>query len=243
MIPARIVLFLAGALASSAIGFAATMGHGPAFVGRLEREARATMDKAGGAGVTISFATPQGWLSRHPVLRGGANLAEQARSRVAAAIATIPGVGGVQWEGLPARAASGDAPVHCQENVEAILKSRTIRFDEASAAIDPASARLLDEVAAALRPCLGGTIAITGHTDDGGDEPANVALSRARAEAVRWSLVARGIPGDGIRTAGKGSKEPLADLAPADPANRRIEFSVIERQPVRPTVVDTPGPG
>jgi OOP family OmpA-OmpF porin len=36
---------------------------------------------------------------------------------------------------------------------------------------------------------------------------------------------------------------PVAGLAPDDPANRRIEFSVIAPASIRPTVVDTPGPG
>ncbi|MCK9543047.1 MAG: OmpA family protein, partial [Novosphingobium sp.] len=30
---------------------------------------------------------------------------------------------------------------------------------------------------------------------------------------------------------------------PADPANRRIEFSVLEPVRLKPTPVDTPGPG
>jgi OOP family OmpA-OmpF porin len=98
-------------------------------------------------------------------------------------------------------------------------------------------------VALALKPCLGSIIAITGHTDNGGDPGANLALSRARADAVRWALIGRGIPADGLRAAGLGAKQPLANLDPADAANRRIEFSVIETAPVVPTVVDTPGPG
>ena len=42
----------------------------------------------------------------------------------------------------------------------------------------------------------------------------------------RWSLI--------------GSSQPVAGLAPSDPANRRIEFSVIRTEPLRPTPVDTP---
>jgi OOP family OmpA-OmpF porin len=133
-------------------------------------------------------------------------------------------------------------PLHCQEDVEALLRARTIRFEEASARIDAASSDLIDEVAEALRPCLGSTIAITGHTDVSGPEPGNLALSSERAEAVRRALRQRGIPADGLRARGVGSREPVEGLDPADPANRRIEFSVIATEPINPTPVDTPGP-
>ena len=65
---------------------------------------------------------------------------------------------------------------------------------------------------------------------------------RARAEAVRWALIGRGIPADGLRATGMGSKAPIKGLDPADPANRRIEFSVIATMPIKPTPIDTPGP-
>lgn len=245
----RFVLMLAGGFAVAVIAFGATMAHGPGIVARLERQAEAARDKAGGHGVAIRFTTPQGWLTRHPVLSGGTRLDAATRARVAAAIAGVPGVGGVTWRagenrpgGGPA-AVSGKASLHCQQDVEAILRARTIRFDEASSVLDPVSNTLLDEVAGALRPCVGSIIAVIGHTDSGGDPGANLALSRARADAVRWALIGRGIPADGLRASGRGADEPLHGLDPADPANRRIEFSVIATEPLSPTPVDTPGPG
>lgn len=243
-----VVLILAGALASAAIGVASSVAHGPRFVASIRAAAEQARDRAGGRSVTIDFTMPQGWLTRHPTLSGGENLDPATRARVSAAIAGAPGIGGVGWSATRRRGGTSDEGpdgdgLHCQGDVEAILKVRSIRFSEASAAIDPASEALLDEVASALRPCLGSIIAITGHTDTAGDEEANIALSRARAEAVRWALIGRGIPADGLRAAGKGAHEPLEGLDPDDPANRRIEFSVIETVPLRPTPVDTPGPG
>ena len=163
----------------------------------------------------------------------------------ALAVAAIPGVGGIRWADGTALAQSAAAqvePLHCQEDVEALLRSRTIRFEEGSARIDAASRGLIDEVAAALRPCLGSIIAITGHTDSSGPEPGNLALSRERAQAIEAALMRRGIPADGLRTRGLGSRSPVQGLEPTDPANRRIEFSVIATKPIRPTPVDTPGP-
>ena len=133
-------------------------------------------------------------------------------------------------------------PLHCQEDVAILLRERTILFEEGSARIDAPSKLLVDEVAEALRPCLGSIIAITGHTDATGLEPGNIVLSRERTEAVRDDLVDSGIPADGLRVRGVGSREPAEGLAPDDPANRRIEFAVLATEPVRPTPVDTPSP-
>ena len=247
--PARswLTVALAGVLVAA---LAAITGRatGPAIAGHLAGEARAAIAEEGAAGrVEADFAT-SGAPSRHPLLSPvgrGARIDEAVRDRVAKAVATIPGVGGVRWADGTALAHNTELPVnplHCQEDVEALLRARTIRFEEASARIDAASRDLVAEVARALRPCLGSIIAITGHTDVSGPEPGNLELSFARADAVRRALMARGIPADGLRARGVGSREPVAGLDPADPANRRIEFSIIATEPIQPTPVDTPGP-
>ncbi|HKT85367.1 MAG TPA: OmpA family protein [Novosphingobium sp.] len=235
-------LILAGAALCLVLSLAGTRLIGPTFIAGLEAKANAARDAAGGQGIEFAFRDRYGWLTRHPILSGGAKLDAATRTRAAAAIAAVPGIGGVGWSREPNGAATV-ATLRCQDEVEAILKSRTIRFSQASARVDPASARLLDEVADALRPCVGSIIAVTGHTDANGNPKANVALSRARAEAVRWELVARGIPADGLRATGIGSSQSVPGLDPLDPANRRIEFSVIASAPVKPTPIDTPGPG
>lgn len=243
MNPRRALIVVAGAALSVALSFAGSRFIAPAFIADLESRANAARDAAGGQGVELVFRDRYGWQTRHPVLSGGRNLDVVTRTRVAAAVAAVPGVGGVSWARERDGGMSVAAALPCQDDVETILETRTIRFSEASARIDPASERLLDEVAQALRPCVGSIIAITGHTDAGGNIEANVALSLARAEAVRWALIGRGIPADGLRATGVGSKDPIAGLDPGDPANRRIEFSVIASAPVKPTPIDTPGPG
>lgn len=245
----RLAIVAAGAATSVVLAFASLFAQGPDFVAELEMKAQAARDAAGGKGITIDFTDSRGWLTRHPQLGGGEGLDDDTRARAALAIAEVPGIGGVTWQSRATRAgrAAGSrgevATLHCQEDVEAVLRVRTIRFAETSARIDRASEKVLDEVAEALSPCVGSIIAITGHTDSNGDEVANLALSIARANAVRWALVGRGIPADGLRAEGKGSEEPIEGLDPADPANRRIEFSVIEAMPLQPTPVDLPGPG
>lgn len=242
--------FVAGAAAVAALSLAATVRNGPTLIAEIGDAAAQARDAAGGEGIAISFVLANGWLTRHPTLSGGEDLPDAVRARAASAIAEAPGVGGVAWRGSTSRVMrqasdrpTASASLHCQQDVEAILRVRTIRFAEASAELDATSNTVLDEVAEALRPCLGGIIAITGHTDSNGDATANLALSRARAEAVRWALIGRDIPADGLRASGVGSKVPLKGLAAEDPANRRIEFSVIEKAPLAPTPIDTPGPG
>ncbi|MDD3799710.1 MAG: OmpA family protein [Novosphingobium sp.] len=241
----RALTLTAGACVTALLALAAAQITGGAIAAQLEKQAQQAIGEAGARGVKADFHTSGGWPTRHPVLSGGRKLNETARANAAQAVATVPGVGGVHWAdatGFGTTAAPPPKPLHCQHDVEALLRARTIRFEEASARIDPADRELVNEVADALRPCLGSVIAITGHTDNIGNEPGNLALSRERAEAVERALIRRGIPADGLRASGVGSSQPAPGLDPADPANRRIEFSVIETVPLKPTPVDRPGP-
>lgn len=238
------VPMISGAILTAAVALMAGGSNGEAMTAVLAERAERAIAQAGGRGVTAHFETAGGWATRHPVLSGGENLDEGTRAAVAQAVGGVPGTGGVRWADGTIQAESGGeplAPLNCQEDVEALLRARTIRFEESSSSMDDTSRELLDEVAAALRPCLGSIIAITGHTDTSGPEPGNLALSQERAEAVERELVRRGIPSDGLRARGVGSSAPVEGLAPTDPANRRIEFSVVATEPLRPTPVDTPG--
>lgn len=234
-----------GALLVSIVALIGASLTAPRFASGLASRAARAIAAAGASPVRATFVSPNGWASRHPLLSGGERLDEATRARAARAVAAIPGVGGIRWADGSALVESPDrprTPLDCQADVEALLRARSIRFEESSARIDAASRELVDEVAAALRPCLGNIIAITGHTDASGPEPGNIELSLSRARAVREALVRRGIPADGLRTNGVGSRDPVQGLEPADPANRRIEFSVVATDPIKPTPVDTPGP-
>jgi OOP family OmpA-OmpF porin len=239
------VASLLGVIPIAILALTAGRANGIAMAAGLQARAEQAITRVSGAPVHARFATSYGWPSRHPLLTGGERLDTATRDRVARAIAGIPAAGGVRWADGNAQVASAftrGQPLHCEEDVQALLRSRSIRFEEGSARVHVGSAALLDEVAGALSPCLGSIIAISGHTDSTGPEAGNLDLSRARAQAVRQALIARGIPVDGLRTRGVGSREPAEGLDPADPANRRIEFSVLSIRPIKPTPVDTPGP-
>lgn len=233
---------LAGALSAALLALVGAALNAQALSDRLESEARAVI---GDRPVEVSFATDSGWPSRHALLTPRGDVPEKIRATVARQVAAIPGAGGVHWTDGTMLAEAGEVPVealHCQDDVAAILKARTIRFEEASSSLASGGSAVLDEVATALKPCFGARIAITGHTDNSGDEPSNKALSLERAEAVKRALVARGIAEGSLQTRGLGSSMPVAGLDPADPANRRIEFTVVARLQVKPTPIDTPGP-
>lgn len=239
---------LTGAIITACIALIANAQTGENMIERLEARAEKAIAAHGGTGITADFTTTNGWPTRHPVLRGGEDLPDDVRARVARAVADLPGVGGAHWDRRSRSMAMPEpvieaGPYHCQRDVETLLAVRVIRFGQSSAEIDPASEVLLDEVAGALKPCRGSIIAITGHSDAVGDASVNLRLSRERAAAVRSALVQRGLPRDSLRAAGVGSAQPIEGLEPEDPANRRIEFSVIEVAPLKPTPIDIPDAG
>ncbi len=235
----------AGAVLVAATGQFAGARYAQGFVAEKAPRVEAAIADAGGDMISARFENRFGSLTRHPVLSGGENLDEGTRAEVARAVGRVPGIGGVFWaDGTAVAESDGPrfTPMHCQEDVNGLVAARTIRFEEGSAALTASSRNLLDEVAQALRPCLGAIIAVEGHTDDSGSEAGNMSLSRDRALAVRRALMQRGIPSNGLVARGMGADEPVEGLAPSDPANRRIEFSVLKTEPLRPTPVDTPGP-
>lgn len=237
-----------GAVIVGCIALFAHAQTGRNLVERLEARAERAIAENGGTGITADFTTSAGWPTRHPVLVGGEGLPDDIRARVARAVADLPGVGGAHWDSRSRSVIAPEpeietGPFHCQRDVETLLSVRVIRFGQGSAEIDPESEILLDEVAGALKPCRGSIIAITGHSDAVGDASVNLRLSRERAAAVRSELVERGLPRDSLRATGRGSAQPIEGLQPEDPANRRIEFSVIEVAPLRPTPIDIPDAG
>jgi outer membrane protein OmpA-like peptidoglycan-associated protein len=101
-----------------------------------------------------------------------------------------------------------------------------IFFDTGKAALRPESAPTLKAIAAALSQHPDLRIRIEGHTDNIGDAAANLALSEARARAVKEALVrAHSVAADRIETAGLGDTNPAADNATAEgrSSNRRVE--------------------
>lgn len=116
-----------------------------------------------------------------------------------------------------------------QQLLDAALAHRTIAFEIGNATLTPAGTRVLDDLLPVLRRFSGRRFEIVGHTDDSGLRESNLALSAARAEAVKSYLSAKGVPGGDIVTSGAGPDRPIAANNSADgrARNRRIEFRVL----------------
>ena len=88
----------------------------------------------------------------------------------------------------------------------------------------------LDRVAALMVQYPTLTARIEGHTDAAGRDAANLAVSQARADAVKQALIDRGVAPKHLEAVGLGETRPIADQATkaGDQQNRRIEIYLIE---------------
>ena len=103
-----------------------------------------------------------------------------------------------------------------------------VTFASSSAKIDESSKPTLDELATLSKYCPGAHIEIHGHTDSSGSEKANLRISKQRAEAVAYHLIAAGVEARRLKTIAHGSADPVAPNTTAEnrALNRRIEFKI-----------------
>lgn len=112
--------------------------------------------------------------------------------------------------------------------LDSTLANRTIEFETGSATLAPEGRAILDQMAGVLVTIPGKTIEIIGHTDNSGSRASNIALSQARADAVKGYLVTKGVDPRAMATMGVGPDQPIAsnDTEAGRARNRRIEFRV-----------------
>lgn len=106
-----------------------------------------------------------------------------------------------------------------------IVANLHINFDNNSYKIDKASDANVQKFADFLKAATTYKAEIIGHTDSVGSEAANLKLSQNRANAVKTSLVAKGVTADRVTTVGKGESSAVADNKTSEgrAQNRRIE--------------------
>jgi outer membrane protein OmpA-like peptidoglycan-associated protein len=117
-------------------------------------------------------------------------------------------------------------------NTDSVKILEQVFFDLDKSTIRPESFPLLDQVANTLllNPQLR-RVEIQGHTDSQGTAEYNLALSQARAEAVRAYLIQRGVAEYRLVAVGYGLSQPLTQETSESKRalNRRVQFVILEQ--------------
>ena len=102
-----------------------------------------------------------------------------------------------------------------------------LEFETGSTALTPRSRAQITDIARILSAYPQVRVQIAGYTDNTGNEAANLALSRGRAEAVMNALRENGAPAANLNAQGFGSQDPIASNATEDgrARNRRVTLT------------------
>ena len=121
--------------------------------------------------------------------------------------------------------------------------SETIQFEFSSSRVAAESKSVLDELADAItkHPEIK-KLRVEGHTDNSGDAPHNLRLSKKRAAAVVKYLVGKGVEANRLVAAGFGQTKPIAknDTEDGRAQNRRVAFTILDRGGKAKTVDKAP---
>ena len=237
---------LTGAAATALLALVGHFATGEKYIAGLEETAKTELNAQGMQGVNVRFNRDP--LSRSALLDG--DVADDIKQKALTAVSGVAGVSSARWKGDAEIVAANAEPTggegsegdgnanldpatkakvaKCQDGVDKSIAGKKLNFRSGSAYLSLESRKLIDEVAASLKPCSGLAIAVSGHTDDNGNAETNKDISEERAKRVRDALIERGISADLITATGYGSEKPLVKGtdAAADAQNRRINFNV-----------------
>lgn len=130
----------------------------------------------------------------------------------------------------PGVAANDGCPeVKAEEEAVVTRAFNNLEFQSGKAVISSASHSSLSELAALLKEHPSWGLLLAGHTDNTGDDEANMILSSNRARAVKDYLVQQGVEASKIVVAYYGETRPIAsnDTAKGRQQNRRVEMRLI----------------
>lgn len=119
----------------------------------------------------------------------------------------------------------------CQAELNRLIASEKILFENEKAGVNPKSYSLLDSLANVATRC-GARIEIGGHTDSYGDDAYNQWLSEQRAKSVKSYLTGNGVSENRLSVVGYGETQPIDEnnTRAQRANNRRIEFRVLGEQ-------------
>lgn len=109
------------------------------------------------------------------------------------------------------------------------LAAQGINFETGKDVIKAESFENLDKLVTILNEYPEAQVQISGHTDDVGDDAANLELSQNRADAVKRYLASKGVQDDRMTATGYGETQPIADngSAAGRAVNRRVDFKLV----------------
>jgi outer membrane protein OmpA-like peptidoglycan-associated protein len=107
-----------------------------------------------------------------------------------------------------------------------------ILFETNSSTLNTSSQQALTKFAQSLQNNPETNLAISGHTDNTGNDAINQPLSERRAESVSNFLVGKGVGRNRMTTVGNGSNQPVADNNTAEgrQQNRRVEVVIVANE-------------
>jgi outer membrane protein OmpA-like peptidoglycan-associated protein len=224
--------FLLASVAAFAFGgtaFAQEPTGGPSYDCALYNECSApappteTVERGATRGWNLSRTLPAGAPAARPVAPKPASTIAVARKPVVNASSQIAIA--------PRKPRLGNAAVSVAQSQEMsrIKLAQGISFVSGSASLTPAARQNVDRLAAAMlrEDKLDQRFRIEGNTDSVGDQAANMALSKRRADAVAAYLVSQGVGASRLVTVGYGFDNALAGIPGTSAANRRVEAKPI----------------
>nr|WP_275052604.1 OmpA family protein [Burkholderia ambifaria]WDR88233.1 OmpA family protein [Burkholderia ambifaria] len=135
-----------------------------------------------------------------------------------------------QCGAAPAEAASAaePTPAPAPVAVEHVNLAGDALFATGLATLTPAARASLDKLLSEREDRTYTQVTVTGHTDSVGNDAANLALSKRRAETVAGYLKAHGLNAQTVSVSGRGSADPVASNATAEgrASNRRVDISL-----------------
>lgn len=117
-----------------------------------------------------------------------------------------------------------------------VLRFSSIHFKTGESGYDATFNKSLDRILALLRKYPAVDLAIEAHTDAVGTSESNLALSRARAQAIMDHFIRKGVAADRLSPVGYGEERPVAGNGSAKgrAENRRVEFRISVRDTTEP---------
>lgn len=114
-----------------------------------------------------------------------------------------------------------------ENGIVTTLKNNLL-FDTAKADLKPVAADSVNQISDILKKYPENKIIVVGFTDDRGSDAYNQNLSLQRAQAVRLSMVGRGVPASALEAVGMGEASPVAPNTTEEgrSKNRRVELQI-----------------